>query len=91
MAKFGVTKKDLGVTLHGLRHERMHDIHEEVTGQPCAVRGGLRENIDPDLELKARHKMTMEAGHARLGITNAYAGSFHNQKPSVMGNNTTFT
>ena len=79
MAKFGITKKDLGVTLHGLRHERMHDIHEEVTGQPCAVRGGIRENVDPDLELKARHKMTMEAGHAWLGIANAYAGSFNRQ------------
>lgn len=81
MAKFGITKKDLGVTLHGLRHEHLHDVFEEVTGQPCAVRGGLREDIDPDLELKARHRMTMEAGHARLGITNAYAGSFNKKNP----------
>lgn len=82
MAKFGVTKKDLGVTLHGLRQEHLHNIHFEVTGEPCAVRGGKKENIDPELELKARHRMTMEAGHARLGITNAYAGSFNQKSPS---------
>lgn len=76
MAKFGITKKSLGVTLHGLRHERFHDIHLEVTGEPCAIRGGKLENIDPQLELLARHRMTQEAGHARLAITTAYSGSF---------------
>ena len=76
MAKFGITKNELGVTLQGLRHEHLHNIYEEITGEPCAVKGGKIENIDPDLNLIARHKMTMEAGHARLGITNAYAGSF---------------
>jgi integrase len=76
MQKFGVTKKELGVTLHGLRHERLQDIHEEITGEPCAIRGGKLENIDPELELKARHIMTTEAGHARLDITTAYSGSF---------------
>jgi len=76
MQKFGVTKKGLGVTLHGLRHERLQDIHEEITGEPCAIRGGKLENIDPELELQARHIMTMEAGHARLGITTAYSGKF---------------
>lgn len=77
MQKFGVTKKELGVTLHGLRHERLHEIHEEITGEPCAIRGGNLENIDPELELKARHVMTTEAGHARICITTAYSGKFN--------------
>lgn len=76
MQKFGITKKDMGVTLHGLRHERMHDIHEEVTGVPCPIKGGDVKDIDPELQILARHKMTQAAGHARLGITNAYAGTF---------------
>jgi len=80
MSKFGITKKSLGVTLHGLRHERMHDIHLEVTGEPCAIRGGKLENIDPELEMIARHRMTQEAGHARLSITTAYSGSFKQSK-----------
>lgn len=85
MTKFKLTKKGLGVTLHGLRHERFHNIYEEVTGHPCAVKGGNIENVDPDLDLKARHKMTMEAGHARLGITNAYAGSFKGKNKTDNG------
>lgn len=80
MKKFKITKKDANVTLHGLRHENMHDIHEGITGHPVPVKGGKVEDMDPDLVLKARHKMTQAAGHARLGITNAYAGSF--RKPS---------
>lgn len=75
MQKFGITKKDMGVTLHGLRHEKMHTIYEEVTGQPCPVKGGVKGEVDPALDLLARNKMTQAAGHARLGITNAYAGS----------------
>lgn len=80
MQKFKITKKDAGATLHGLRHENMHDIHEQVTGHPVPVKGGVVEAMDPVLVLKARHKMTQAAGHARLGITNAYAGSFKKPK-----------
>jgi integrase len=88
MQKFGITKKDMGVTLHGLRHEKMHSIYEEVTGQPCPVKGGKKEYVDPELDILARNKMTQAAGHARLGITNAYAGSHHAQsnKTSASGN-----
>lgn len=80
MQKFKITKKDAGATLHGLRHEKLHDIHEEVTGHPVPVKGGKVEVMDPDLVLKARYKMTQAAGHARLSITNAYAGSFRKPK-----------
>ena len=80
MQKFKITKKDSGATLHGLRHEDMHDIFEGVTGHPCPVKGGKVEDMDPDLVLKARHKMTQAAGHTRLSITNAYAGSFRKPK-----------
>ena len=87
MQKFKITKKDAGATLHGLRHENMHDIHEGVTGHPAPVKGGNIEDMDPDLVLKARHKMTQAAGHARLGITNAYAGSYKKQKKDKSNGN----
>lgn len=80
MQKFGITKKNANATLHGLRHENLHDIHEAVTGHPAPVKGGKVEDMDPELVLKARHKMTQAAGHARLGIVNAYAGSFKKPK-----------
>lgn len=87
MQKFKITKKDAGTTLHGLRHEAMHNIYENITGHPCPVKGGKKEDIDPDLDLKARLLMTRAAGHARLGITNAYAGSFKKSPPSEEKNN----
>lgn len=80
MQKFKVTKKDANATVHGLRHENMHDIHYDVTGHLPPVKGGKVEDMDPDLVLKARHKMAQAAGHARLGITNAYVGSFKKPK-----------
>lgn len=81
MQKFKITKKDAGTTLHGLRHENMHEIHLKVTGHPAPIKGGVVADMDPELVLKARHKMTQAAGHARLSITNAYAGSF--RKPKI--------
>lgn len=82
MQKFGITKKDAHATLQGLRHENLHNIHEAVTGHPAPIKGGKVEDMNPDLVLIARHKMTQVAGHARLGITNAYAGSFKRSPPS---------
>ena len=79
MQKFKITKKDAGATLHGLRHQKLQNIHEEVTGHPAPIKGGVVADMDPELVVKARHKMTQAAGHARLGITNAYAGS-HKRK-----------
>lgn len=80
MYKFDITKNALGVTLHGLRHEYLNDGYEIITGQPTPVRGGLKENVDPELDLLARTKMSHEAGHGRTQITTAYSGSFNSQK-----------
>lgn len=38
--RFGLTKRGLGVTAHGLRHEHLNDLYEQVTGVPSPVRGG---------------------------------------------------
>ena len=75
MIKFKITKKDLGVTGHGLRHEYLNDTYEDIAGQPSPVRGGLKENIDPELDKLAREITSQEAGHSRLGITASYFGS----------------
>jgi len=36
--KFGITKKALGVTGHGLRAEYLNDLYEDITGLPSPVR-----------------------------------------------------
>jgi len=40
MQKAGVTKRQLGVTAHGLRHQFAHEFHVELTGVQAPVRGG---------------------------------------------------
>ena len=73
--KFGLTKKELGVTSHGLRHQYLNDGYERITGHPSPVRGGEKGAVDPDVEIEARTRMTLEAGHSRTSITPAYYGS----------------
>ena len=76
MQKFGITKKDSGVTAHGLRHEYLNDKYEEITGQPSPVRGGLKADVDPLLDMEARTRLTLDAGHSRTSITPSYFGSY---------------
>jgi integrase len=77
MQKFGITKKELGVTLHGLRHEYINDQYEVITGQPSPIRGGTKETVNPEKDLEARARLTLDAGHSRLSITPSYFGSFN--------------
>ena len=80
MDKFKITKKGLGVTGHGLRHEVLNNKYEEVTGQPSPVRGGKKEGVNSALDRKAREITTAIAGHSRLGVTASYFGSFNTKK-----------
>lgn len=75
MIKFKITKKDLGVTGHGLRHQYLNDRLEGIAGQPSPVRGGLKEDVDTALYKLAREITTQEAGHSRVAITASYFGS----------------
>jgi integrase len=78
MRKVGVTRKDLGVTAHGLRHEYMTNKLEDETGLPafntsCAKLHYTREEIER--MKKAEEKVTSDAGHAREYSSRAYVGS----------------
>lgn len=74
MAKHGVTRKDLGVTLYGLRHEFAIDTLEKLAGVKAPVRGGLVINYQALGE--ARRKVSQAMGHNRSKVTTAYYGSF---------------
>lgn len=80
MQKFGITKKEAGVTAHGLRHEYINDQYEVITGHPSPVRGGLKKDVDPQLDLEARTRLTLDAGHSRTSIMPSYFGSFNKKK-----------
>lgn len=73
MKKFGITKAELGITSHGLRHQFLNDLYEILTGSPSAARGGEMPPID--LHKLAQLEVSKMAGHNRPGISNAYISS----------------
>jgi integrase len=80
--KFGITKDQLNITPHGLRHGYANDRYEEVSGMPSSVRG-KPVNFDSEKDLLAREVVTRELGHARTSITAAYTGSRVQGRPPL--------
>jgi hypothetical protein len=72
LEKFGITLRERGATGHGLRHERLNDAYEGITGVPSPVRGG--GPVSPELDRAARLAVSQLAGHARLRASGAYLG-----------------
>lgn len=72
MRKFGITKKELGSTGHGLRHEGLIDEYAAVGGQLPPVRGGAP--LPPEKEKAAREAVARLAGHSRVRASTAYLG-----------------
>lgn len=78
LSKHGITKRELGVTPHGLRHEYANDRFEDLSGGfKTPVRGGVKGQMPQDLENKVRYRISEELGHSRIYITTAYYGSHH--------------
>ena len=73
LEKFGVTRKSLGITSHGLRHQYAIKRYRDRTGVPPPVQGGPR--VDVQLDKRARLEIAEELGHSRTQITNGYLGS----------------
>ena len=71
----GISRKE-GITSHGLRHERLNEHYQMITGQLSPIKGGLRQGVDEELSRAARQEIAEEAGHSRLSIAPAYLGSF---------------
>lgn len=88
MKKLGITKEGMGVTAHGLRHQRLNDLFEEIAGVPSPVRqmtaaggpvpsiaDGIDKGDDPARWKQAQQIVSNVAGHGRLSISSAYTGS----------------
>jgi integrase len=73
LKKFSVTKRALGVTAHGLRHEYAGDRYEAAAGVSPPVRGGTRPDRETDHSIRLR--IARELGHSRVQIVAAYLGS----------------
>ena len=70
----GLTKKSLGVTPHGLRHEFAGDLFYTLAHVPPPVRGG-DPSSDPEVMRAAYLQVAQQLGHNRPQISNAYLGS----------------
>ncbi|MBQ1767159.1 MAG: integrase domain-containing protein [Aquincola sp.] len=72
MERFGITKRDLRVVPHGLRHQFAASRYTERTGALPPVAGG--PGVAPDADSAARQHVSALLGHGRPQITNAYLG-----------------
>ena len=73
LAKVGITRKLVGTSGHGLRHERAGDEYQAVAGVPPPVRGGTAP--DRATDRKARTAVAKLLGHNRYQISSCYLGS----------------
>lgn len=72
--KVGLTKKQLGVTLHGLRHQWAHEKLQDLIDVRDPVLGG--KPIDYRTLSGARQQIFEAMGHHRISVTSTYYGSF---------------
>jgi integrase len=78
MERFGITKRDLRVVPHGLRHQFAANRYTQRTGELPPVAGG--QGVTADADSAARLHVSALLGHGRPQITNAYLG--RRQTPS---------
>ncbi len=78
LAKHGVTKNGIGVTSHGLRHEYLQTLYEEVAEVPAPIKGSAARP-DPAAHAEAKRRVVVAAGHSRPSKANAYLSTFARQ------------
>lgn len=78
LGKHGVTKSGIGVTSHGLRHEYLQTLYEQVAEVPAAIKGSS-SRPDPAAHDEAKRRVVEAAGHSRVSKANAYLSTFSRQ------------
>jgi integrase len=75
LKRHGVTKAGLGVTSHGLRHQFLQQMYEQLTGVAAPVKG-TGEKADIKVHREAMRQVVAAAGHSRPRKANAYLASY---------------
>jgi hypothetical protein len=70
MAKLGITRDKLEVTIHGLRHQYANDLYFTLTDIESPVRGG--EPTDLKRHVAACLEISKQLGHGRPQVSQAY-------------------
>lgn len=78
LGKHGVTKSGIGVTSHGLRHEYLQTLYEQVAEVPAPIKGSS-SRPDPAAHDEAKRRVVEAAGHSRVSKANAYLSTFTRQ------------
>lgn len=84
MRKLGFTKKDTGVTGHGLRAEYSEDM-ALMKGFVPATLGGIKGQLDQETLDLARLQVAENMGHSRTSVTNSYYGSLKAKMLNSLG------
>lgn len=72
----GITRNQLGVTSHGLRHQRAQIEYERRTGHRTPVEGAHPGDVNPVIHKAAALEVSQMLGHGRESVTASYYGSF---------------
>lgn len=75
LRKHGITRKEMGITAHGLRHQYLQKRYSDMTGLPAPVHNAVPARFYRELEERekaARQLTSEEAGHWRPDISAAY-------------------
>lgn len=86
LRKFGITRKGLGITQHGLRHQFGCDLFSELTGLPAPVLARAPAAAYEQQAagvLAGRRTLSRQMGHERTSITGAYTGSVQQMQRSA--------
>lgn len=78
LTKFGITKAESNVTVHGLRNEYAMRMFRDLTGLPAPVEAAVPASeyfTHKDLVHAAREQISLWMGHVRAQIVKAYTGS----------------
>jgi integrase len=78
LAMHGVSKSDIGVTSHGLRHQFLQQMYERITGVPAPVKQ-IAERPTREAHQEAMKRVVEAAGHSRATKANAYLSTFNVQ------------
>ncbi|MHB1142845.1 MAG: hypothetical protein ACYC1T_13955 [Sulfuricaulis sp.] len=84
LSRHGISHKQIGTSTHGLRHQGLNRLYEQITGARSPVRGGRPGEVDRATDRFARQQVAETAGHGKRSVSSAYLGGvLHGRQPSV--------
>lgn len=84
MEDLGLTRRQLGVTSHGLRHAYAQTSYRVLTGQPTPVEGGAVGRMNRKTHRDASLNVSKKLGHGRVDVVGFYYGSYgHSLRLSI--------